>query len=88
MTKTLNRIALAAILTGPAGLAQAQAPEPPEAVNNSLGVDGTAEAQRQRDELEQQWEADARAAGIDPDTATAQPQGNSQPKTSNPSGTN
>lgn len=47
----------------------------------AIAVDDSAEAQAIREDLQAQWEAAARAAGIDPETATADPPGNSDRRT-------
>lgn len=42
-----------------------------EPVFNAMGADGSFEAEMDRDDFAARWEADARAAGIDPAQASA-----------------
>lgn len=48
-----------------------EATEATSGVIEGISVDASPEIQAERDEMVAQWEADARAAGIDPETAEA-----------------
>lgn len=54
----------------------ASTPEPangPQPALQGVSADASPEMQAERDELAAQWEADARAAGLDPDQEEAKP---------------
>ena len=74
----LNLFSLALALVLSVSAASAAPPvEPavaPEPVLQGVSADASPEMQAERDELAAQWEADARAAGIDPDKEEAKPE--------------
>jgi hypothetical protein len=71
----LNLFSLAlalALSVSAASAAPAAEPEvAPEPVLEGVSADASPEMQAERDELVAQWEADARAAGLDPDKEEA-----------------
>lgn len=70
---TLNLFSLALALSVSAASASPAA-EPdvaPEPVLEGVSADASPEMQAERDELAAKWEADARAAGLDPDKEEA-----------------
>ena len=73
----ITAFALSLALATVALSAQAEAPvappESPTGVLEGVAADASPEMQAERDELISKWEADARAAGIDPETVKAQP---------------
>jgi hypothetical protein len=64
-------LALATVALSVRAEAPVRPPETSSGVVEGVAADASPEMQAERDELVRQWEADARAAGIDPATAEA-----------------
>jgi hypothetical protein len=64
-------LALATVAATAWADAPVEMPEAPTGVVEGVAADGSPEMQAERDEFVAQWEASARAAGIDPETVEA-----------------